>query len=507
MTSPVLLLLAPLLGVTFGYEPSTDSDVGYVYTVQIEPEMVEQMERGNAGSIEVNIPPEVAPIERIRVVVGTDTLTKKLRPGAALHATYRQDLDSASIGLLAQTGPAGGYGRNSTGFSDTTRSSTVPTTTQFTVPAISTNTTATTATANDATIRSNVEAGFAAAGNTLQNTTSAVRGTLNNVGSAGQGVIDNVRTTASDLIAPPDTNTYNPQNTPLENVGNRLQAEFRDDTAAMRNSIDRMTGTNTQPTTTTQNWSNAPINNSQLNEQSVLTNPNPATANPNTAASTMSQYDELLREKQLLQQQLRDQQLLAQQQMAEQQRQAAIAAANTTLSSSNFPEQPRLQSVPDRTQPSVLDSFGDRSMLNTVSNNQFGQLPTVNANVNTTPVAANNNAADPFNTPLQSTSPQNLPSIGSAPETTTVNKQTTDNTPNPESWGNVNSTSQAGMNGAANEVAKTASNLPSGILAWAFAFGLGAVNLFQWLQLVDMRNKYRVALRRNSPNFSRSAAA
>ena len=142
MPTPALFLLVPLLGVTFGYEPSPDSAVGYDYTVQIEPEMLDRLQQEGAEAIEANLPPEVNPIRRIRVVVGRDSLPKKLRrPSLSADSrpvkratfrpdTFRPDIDATGrpdIGLLAQTGPAGGFGRSSLGFSGTTPTRTTPT--------------------------------------------------------------------------------------------------------------------------------------------------------------------------------------------------------------------------------------------------------------------------------------------------------------------------------------------------------------------------------------------
>ena len=51
------------------------------------------------------------------------------------------------------------------------------------------------------------------------------------------------------------------------------------------------------------------------------------------------------------------------------------------------------------------------------------------------------------------------------------------------------------------------SSTPVWLLGWTIAVGSVCGNLFQWLNIVDLRNKYRVALRRSSPNFARSMAA
>lgn len=59
MTSPALLLLAPLLAVTFGYEPSADSNEGYDYTVQVEPELFERMKSGKPMRLRRTFPPRL----------------------------------------------------------------------------------------------------------------------------------------------------------------------------------------------------------------------------------------------------------------------------------------------------------------------------------------------------------------------------------------------------------------------------------------------------------------
>src|SRR5690606_14593456 len=90
--------------------------VGYDYIVQVEPEMLEAMERGELPPIEANLPPEVTPVRRVRIVVGKGELPKKLRPPVG-RTTMRPAIDSDSAAtLLAQTGPAGVYGRTPTGF-------------------------------------------------------------------------------------------------------------------------------------------------------------------------------------------------------------------------------------------------------------------------------------------------------------------------------------------------------------------------------------------------------
>ena len=164
MSSPATLFLLPLFAVTFGYEPSPDADTGYDYIVQVEPELVERMHAGDLPAIEANVPPEVTPIRRIRLVIGTDDLPRDLRmthvstaeSGPVTRTANRENLDGA---LLAQTGPAGGFGRSSTGFSGQGR----------TTPAISNQPAAPAVGNSPVDIRRQVESGFEnAAQSTIQ---------------------------------------------------------------------------------------------------------------------------------------------------------------------------------------------------------------------------------------------------------------------------------------------------------------------------------------------------
>lgn len=531
MTSPVILMLAPLLGVAFGYEPSTDAEEGYDYTVQVEQLLLEQMQNGNASDIEVNIPPEVTPIRRIRIVVGDGPLTKTLRPGATARTTFRQDLDSAatpSIDLLAQTGPAGGFGRNATGFNGAaTRPATPPAITSTpnptntaTVPAPDTNFGApTTASAYD--LRGQLDAGFQAAESGLTGTRDAIRGSLNSVGSTGQEVLDNTRRTLSDVVGPPDNRSFNAQNTPLENLAGSVQDNFNNTTNAMRDSIDRATGSDryasrtqdnapagTTAGTTPPRWDGAQPSGAALpSERSVLTNTGSTAAAANsTSSETEQQYwDRLRREQQLREQQLREQQALEQQRR---QQQAALAANNGGAAASQFPEQP-LQSLPARQQPGVVQPMVDRSLLNTVGNPAPTQVggPALAA-----PMNSRQPFSDPYNQALEPTAARDnlltndsLPGIGTAAPAITTAAATTQSTsrPNVDAW----TTEAESKESETTETPSNSTGLPGAVWAWAIAVGLAVGNMFQWLNIVDMRNKYRVALRRNSPNFARSMAA
>ena len=491
MTSPTLLLLAPLLAVTFGYEPSADSSEGYDYTVQVEPELFERMKSGEADAIEANIPDEVSPIRRIRVVVGTEPLAKKLRPTTTARTTYRQDLDAAaspSIDLLAQTGPAGGFGRNSTGFNNGSTRNTAPPANnpnnQTLPPVVPTNTQPTslpatqpttnpnyasnpnywtntqpTATANPNSIdlQQQLDAGFQAANNSINNAADTMR---NGIDQTIQNTQDAFTNSTTGLQPLPVTST-SPQWTNTNNTQPYRQGE--------------QSMVNNQPT-------------SNSNTQPGIT------STTNTPQESNQQYwDRIQRERQ---------------------QQADMQARNNANTNTQFPQQP-MQSQPTRDQNNnIVRPLVDTSLVNTVDNRTPGgnNAPAIGASNN---VFGNNNTAqtglgnfhDPYVGALDPVG-NNRPAtqLNSIPLPIAANPASTQSTnrPNTDSW--TPAIQQAGVSGAGTDAAK-GSNLPAALWAWAIAVGAVVVNMYQWLNIVDMRNKYRVALRRTSPNFARSMAA
>lgn len=543
MTSPALLILVPLLGVSFGYEPSTDAEEGYDYTVQVEPELLEQLRKGRADTIEANIPPEVTPIRRIRVVVGTDELPKKLRPGTSARATYRQDLDPASqpgIDLLAQTGPAGGFGRSATGFNGAaTRGTTPPPSSTAgnpasTVPSIGTNYNAqppaSTGSAYD--MRGQLEAGFQAAEDGLANTRDTVRSGVNNIGSTGQQFLDNTRQTLADVVAPPENRSHNPQNTPLENVGTRLQNEFQNTADAVRDAYGRTStnardafggdrynlpadslnaGSQPPPQWSTNNLGGDPL---RTAERSVLINSG-GSDNLNATNNSQSESEQQFW---LRQRELQAATEQAARERAQREQQLAAATGQSATSSGNggpqFPMQPLpnrelpARDLPNREfsnrdQPNVVTQMVDRSTLSRGDNRQssLDNTPGISATGSSGPLFADPYARNP-GTGLGDSATDLFPTIGQAPAASNTATAQSVSRPDVGGWA-----PEVSNNANEPQPETAGTGLPAAVWAWAIALGLGVANLFQWLNIVDMRNKYRVALRRNSPNFARSMAA
>ncbi|HJQ79787.1 MAG TPA: hypothetical protein VJ828_07520, partial [Lacipirellulaceae bacterium] len=77
MDAALALLYVVLGGVNYGWQPADDAEDGYEYIVQVEPELAGAMRRGNAAPIESNVPAEVAPIRKVRIVVGRGELPRE----------------------------------------------------------------------------------------------------------------------------------------------------------------------------------------------------------------------------------------------------------------------------------------------------------------------------------------------------------------------------------------------------------------------------------------------
>lgn len=77
MESASLFLLASSVGVLFGWQPMPDGSDRYEYIVQIEPELAETLKEGHSIPITSDIPEDIGPIGRIRIVVGRDDLPRQ----------------------------------------------------------------------------------------------------------------------------------------------------------------------------------------------------------------------------------------------------------------------------------------------------------------------------------------------------------------------------------------------------------------------------------------------
>lgn len=104
MDTTLLVLLASGVGINFGWQPmpagtgpdgnGPDGTSRYEYIVQLEPELVATLARGQTIPISGDVPEEVSPIGRIRIVVGRGalprhTMTTRLKPFAEASRPQR----------------------------------------------------------------------------------------------------------------------------------------------------------------------------------------------------------------------------------------------------------------------------------------------------------------------------------------------------------------------------------------------------------------------------------
>ncbi len=564
MLSPVYFLLLPFLSVTFGYEPSADAEVGYDYIVQVEPEMLDQLREGRAGAIESNLPPEVNPIRRIRLVVGRGPLPKELRAplpdsedsapedSAVTRATFRQDIDSASApgtDLLAQTGPAGGFGRGSRGFSrggTRTPAPTAPTT----VPPLSDPPVRNPAIGNTAQeIGRQLESGFQNAQEGVSRTRESLRGTMNDLGRGSNQVLDNGRQLLSDVVAPTENRSFDRNGRPIDNLATRAQSELRNTAGALRNSFDRTRFGTAETTGVARN--DGHDDDHAGNDPSAHDHAGHDQSQPPVAADPQrsrwdrpnerSSNDRYLQPERSI---LSDGRQPVAPRLAApaherpaprdrflEDRERSLAPsrleARTTAPALRFPDEPRIHTPNtsfDRRDNSVVrsmvgdgatqtDSFGSNRLAPLESRDRFTSSHDSRAerNHSRTPTDNLGTIDRGRGSSWDNTSQEggfgvpNSTHAGATPSIST--NETALNT-----WVNGQ-----GKNGQGHVAGRFADNVDTGqaptrnstsgwLLASVIAIGSVVVNLFQWLNIVDIRNKYRVALRRTSPGFTRSAA-
>jgi hypothetical protein len=104
MDAALLLLYLVAAGVNYGWQPAKAAEGGYEYIVQVDPELLDAMRRGETTPIESNVPPEIAPLRKIRVVVGRSELPREM-VGAVSRTAYFAGQDALAgdrYGPMAQ---------------------------------------------------------------------------------------------------------------------------------------------------------------------------------------------------------------------------------------------------------------------------------------------------------------------------------------------------------------------------------------------------------------------
>ena len=84
MDTAAILLALVAAGVNFGWQPAAGSADGFEYIVQLEPELLDELARGETVPIESHVPPEVGPIRKVSLIVGRGDV-----PRTTLNAVQR----------------------------------------------------------------------------------------------------------------------------------------------------------------------------------------------------------------------------------------------------------------------------------------------------------------------------------------------------------------------------------------------------------------------------------
>jgi len=100
METLLFILVTSGMGVVFGWQPMPDGTPSYECIVQLEPELVDTLSRGDSIPIALEVPEDIRPVGRIRIVVGSDSLPQqrlvtKLKPlpdssGGLAHQGIRE---------------------------------------------------------------------------------------------------------------------------------------------------------------------------------------------------------------------------------------------------------------------------------------------------------------------------------------------------------------------------------------------------------------------------------
>lgn len=93
MQSALLFLVFSSVGVMFGWQPMPDGSPQYEYVVQLEPELVATMHAGTTIPISSEVPDDIRPIARIRILMGSGELPREKLASNAKPLPERESRD------------------------------------------------------------------------------------------------------------------------------------------------------------------------------------------------------------------------------------------------------------------------------------------------------------------------------------------------------------------------------------------------------------------------------
>ena len=106
MATAAFLLLVSSVGVGFGWQPMPDGSPRVEYLVRIEPEMLTALQAGSTIPIVSEVPEDVGPIGRVRIVIGTEALPRQNLPVS--HRTIRRKPNLDASGARTSRKPPTG---------------------------------------------------------------------------------------------------------------------------------------------------------------------------------------------------------------------------------------------------------------------------------------------------------------------------------------------------------------------------------------------------------------
>ena len=77
MQTAVMLFIASSVGVSVGWQPMPDGSPRYEYVVQLDRELLATLKQGASIPISSEVPDDIRPIARIRIVVGDENLPRQ----------------------------------------------------------------------------------------------------------------------------------------------------------------------------------------------------------------------------------------------------------------------------------------------------------------------------------------------------------------------------------------------------------------------------------------------
>jgi hypothetical protein len=214
MDAAAIWLALLVAGVNFGWQPAKDGSNGLEYIVQVEPELLDALARGEAVPIESNVPPDVGRIRKVSIVVGRDEVPRQAL-GEINHTAYFAGQGTWAPDQSSSAAPAA--------TSTYDRYATPPAASGVSPPpfVLDRAQAAVTETAN--TLQDGIEAGIQAANEQLSQTSEQVLESTRNAGQQFGQQLQEFATNPVGEMESAGNRLRNSADEALDAVGNQLQ--------------------------------------------------------------------------------------------------------------------------------------------------------------------------------------------------------------------------------------------------------------------------------------------